>query len=271
MRASTTPVETDGRAVGAPQRGADAAELSLWRRLRQPGGDEAARAQLLALHLPYARTIAAVVFGKRYHDEIEFGDYHQYASVGLLEAMDRFDPERGTQFRTFAARRMQGAILNGIERLTEKQQQISARRRARAEQLEAVKELAAQSAGSPDGGSSRSPEQLQKFMVEVGVGLALAWMLEGTAMVEDPGGSETIPFYRSAELRQLRERLAQLVEALPAAERAVIRSHYVQGLPFDQVALMLNLTKGRISQIHKQALGRLRARAGDAADLNLSC
>jgi RNA polymerase sigma factor for flagellar operon FliA len=266
MQPSTaTPSQAPPAALPAP----GGEELALWRGLRQ-GTDPVAREKLLALHLPYARVVAASYYGKRFHDEIEFDDYHQYASLGLLEAMERFDPERGAQFRTFAARRMHGAILDGIERLTEKQQQIAARRRARAEQLEASKELAAQRAGLAAGTVPRHPQQLLHYMAEVGVGLALAWMLDGTAMVDDPERAESVPFYRSTEIRQLRERLLQVVDALPAQERTVVRYHYLQEIPFDQVAAMLHLTKGRISQIHKQALLRLRAGVADHADLDLS-
>lgn len=237
-------------------------EASLWRRYRQDA-DTDARAKLLSLHMHYARVVAATYYGRRYHDEIEFGDYLQFASVGLLEAMERFDPDRGAQFRTFAARRMHGAILNGLERLTEKQQQIAASQRIRAERTDAVKDLARHRAGVGEGNVPRGPQQLMQYVAEVGLGLALSWLLEGTSMIEDPARAESIPFYRSTELKQLRERLLALVEALPLQERTVIRSHYLQEVPFDQVAASMKLTKGRISQIHKQALLRLRQGAAD--------
>src|SRR5262245_21524787 len=98
----------------AQKQPAEAHELALWRRLRG-SRDADARDGLLALHMPYARIVAATYYSRRYNDEVEFGDYLQYASIGLLEALERFDPERGAQFRTFAARRMHGAILNGLE------------------------------------------------------------------------------------------------------------------------------------------------------------
>lgn len=269
MHPATAPAADALPASAAATGCADPQEAALWRSLRQ-GADPGAREQLLALHLPYARVVAASYFRKRFNDEIEFGDYHQYASVGLLEAMERFDPDRGAQFRTFAARRMHGAILNGIERLTEKQQQISARQRARGERLEAVKELAVHAAGGAAGQVPRNPRQLLHFMAEVGVGLALAWMLEGTAMIDDPERAESVPFYRSAEIRQLRERLVAAVDALPPQERTVIRCHYLQDMPFEQVATLLELTRGRISQIHKQALLRLRGQVADHAGVDLS-
>lgn len=244
-------------------------ERRLWQRFRDDG-EPAAREALLALHAPYARIVAATYYARRFHDEIEFGDYLQLASIGLIESVDRFDPERGAQFRTFAARRMHGAILNGLERMTEKQQQIAAGQRMRAQRAEAMKELAAGRTGVPEGSVPHGAEQLMKYVAEVGLGLALAWLLDGTAMIETAEGVESQPFYRSMEVRQLRERLLALVETLPAQERTVVRSHYLQEMPFEQVATMLDLTKGRISQIHKQALARLRAAMSACGDLDVS-
>jgi RNA polymerase sigma factor for flagellar operon FliA len=238
-------------------------EAALWQEWRA-SGDAALRERLLLLHLPFARTIAAMAYARRFHDEIEFGDYLQLATVGMLESLDRFDPARGVLFRTFAARRMQGAILNGLERLTEKQQQIAARQRVRNERLQDVKAMALQQAAG--GAAPQGAQQLMKFVAEAGIGLALCWMLEGSGMLQEPERSETLPFYRSVAIRQLRERLLQAVESLPPQERTVIRNHYLQQLPFEEIAGMLQLTKGRISQIHKQALLRLRGLVRDQAD-----
>jgi RNA polymerase sigma factor for flagellar operon FliA len=238
-------------------------DAALWSRLRG-SGDAVARDELLKRHIPYARVVAATLYGRRFHDEIPFDDYLQLARLGMLEAMERFDPDRGVQFRTFASRRMHGAILNGLERMTEKQQQIAARQRARAESLQDVKELAAAQAGGEL--APRSAQQLLKFVSEVGIGLAVCWMLEGTGMVEDAEAAESLPFYRGAALRQLRERVQHALATLPAQENFVLRSHYVQEIPFETIADMLQLTKGRVSQIHKQGLLRLRGLVGERAD-----
>ena len=237
-------------------------EADLWRRLRA-GADPGARDRLLEIHLPYARVVARVLYARRHHEEIPFDDYFQLASLGMVEAVDRYDPERGVQFRTFAARRMQGAILNGLERMTEKQQQIAARQRLRAERLQDVAALA-----DDDAGERRRPEALMQFVGDVGIGLAVCWMLEGTAMVEDASAVRSIPFYQGVAARELRARLLEAVEALPPPERTVIRSHYLQEVPFEDVAATLALSKGRVSQLHRQALGRLRVLVRDHADWN---
>jgi RNA polymerase sigma factor for flagellar operon FliA len=247
-------------------RPADEEEAALWQRLRADN-DAGARECLVRLHLPYARTIAAMLYGRRFHDEVEFGDYLQLASVGLLEAVDRFDPGRGAQVRTFASRRIQGAILNGLEKLTEKQQQIAVRQRLAAARVAEVRDLAEERLGLR--GTPAGTDQLFQFVSEVGIGLALAWMLEGTGMIDAPERAEHQPFYRTAEIRQLRARLLQVVDALPEQERIVVSYHYLQDIPFESVATMLQLTRGRISQIHKQALLRLRAALGQHGSLDI--
>ena len=237
--------------------GASFSERALWQRWRGDR-DEQARQRLLDLHLPYARVVAASYYAKRFHDEIEFGDYLQLASLGLVEALGRFDPGFGVQFRTFAARRMHGAILDGIEQLTEKQQQIAARQRLAAQRRAAIKEAA--QGGLSDAGKTapRDAEQVLRYVAEAGLAFALAWILEGTGMVDGGEKSETLPFYRGVEIEQLRQRILELVNSLPAQEKTVIQTHYFQERAFEEIAESLRLTRGRISQIHRKALTRLR-------------
>jgi RNA polymerase sigma factor FliA len=239
-------------------------EALLWRQLREQDA-AAARERLLALHIGYAKVVAASYYARRFHDEIEFADYLQYARVGLLEALERFDPARGVQFRTFAARRMHGAILDGIERFTERQQQIAARQRLRADRMQDLMALASERSGS-GGTVPQDAQQLLAYVAEAGIGLALCWMLEGSGMVDGAAQANSQPFYRATELRQLRERLLRSIEGLPASERTVIRSHYLQDVPFEQIAATLQLTRGRISQLHRRALLRLRGLLADQGD-----
>lgn len=242
-------------------------ELALWDLWRNHG-DEQARAQLLELHLPYARVVAASYFRKRFHNEIEFEEYHQLSAVGLIEAMQRFDPAAGAQFRTFAARRMHGSILDGLERLTEKQQQIAARQRLESQRQESIKQIAAEGRSSV---GTRPAEQVLQYVAEAGLAFALAWILDGTGMIAAEDRSETVPFYRSVEMRELRQRMLELVQGLPAQERKVIHYHYLQEEPFDEIATLLGVSRSRISQLHRHALGRLREamRRPPSCDLSL--
>jgi len=246
-------------------------EPGLWVRWREKK-DFSAREALLALHLAYARTVAATYYGRRMHDEIEFGDYLQYARIGLLESLDRFDPAVGVQFRTFAARRMHGAILDGIERLTEKQQQIAVRQRLRREQSESIKDAAgAETATHP--ATRRGPEGLFRYLADIGIGMAICQLLEGTGMVDITAGLNAIPsdrHYEPVELAQLQQRLLGFVDHLGVQQRTVIRYHYLQDHSFEDIASLMAVSRGRISQIHRQALSTLRMQLAVQANCDVS-
>jgi RNA polymerase sigma factor FliA len=214
--------------------------------------DPRARDALLALHLPYARVIAAMIYAQRPTNDIEFDDYLQFARVGLLEAFERYDPNAGAMFRTFAAPRMRGAVLDGVSRLTERHQQMALRRRLLASRTASLSEV--------EEPSSEEGIDLFRHLARIGVGLALGFALEDSGMfaaVDEPATSAD-PSYQATELRQTRLQISALVGQLPSNERRVIDLHYQQGHAFEDIARQLDLTKGRISQIHKKALGTLR-------------
>ena len=243
-----------------------ASEAELWQRWREQR-DESARQRLMDHFIPYARVVAATYYGRRINDEIEFNDYLQLASVGLVESIDRYDPALGAQFKTFAARRMHGAILDGLERLTEKQQQIAVKRRLRQERLQDIQSAASSArAEATTGKDSKAThaDNLFKYLSEVGIGLAISYLLEGTGMVQGDATAtyQADAYYQRAELRQLQQRIRELVQRLSDQERTVITCHYLQEHSFEEIAERLQLTRGRISQIHRKALGTLRVQLG---------
>lgn len=220
--------------------------LDLWRSFRQ-SGDPLLREQLIAGHLELARMHAAKLYGGRQVRGVEFEEFHQYALTGLIEAVDRFDPERGVAFAAYAGHRIRGAVLNGIALYSEQQQQISARARMREERFQQLLEEVAAAEQDPF-----------LHLVEMAVGTAIGYMLEDSAMYQEEGGAYEHNIYRSRELQDLARVLDGLLHTLPAVEQQVMRLHYFQQVRFDEIARSMGLTKGRISQIHHQALGRMR-------------
>jgi RNA polymerase sigma factor for flagellar operon FliA len=191
---------------------------------------------------------------------VEFMDYMQLATVGLIESIDRYDPSLGVPFEAYAAPRVRGAVLNALERLSETYEQSELRKRLRADRFES---LGRSHAGSrPD---------LFGELADIVVGFALGYLLEGSGIVARAEGQDGYrqDFYQGAEHRQLRDNLARLVEALPDQHRRVIRYHYYQGLAFQEIAELFGVTKGRISQIHTQALRLIREARNAAGDLSV--
>lgn len=252
----------DGVASSSPP-GEDP-DAPLWLRVRDRDAD--AREAAIEHYRPFARMVAATYFARRIDDDIEFDDYHQWALVAMIESVDRFDAARGVQFKTFASRRMHGAILDGVESATEKQRQIAMRRRLREERAAAALKAAqgAKAEGADD------VEDVFRVLAEVGIGLALGLMLEDSGMIA-PGADAAGPdsAYVHAEQRQLTRSVRQAVKALTEQEQLVIRCHYLEEQLFSDIALQLGLSKGRISQIHKQALERLRRAMSPPAGLDV--
>lgn len=211
-------------------------------------GSPVERARLVAAYTPLVRRLAARHFSRWLGSELEFGDLMQLGAVGLLEAIDRYAPERGVRFETFATYRIEGAILNGLPSYSEYQRQLAVRRDLICERTESIR--------TSDGEDGKPAlEQL----ADLAIGLALGFALDDEHdQQEEP--SEPDNAYARVELAQLRRQLSDLVNQLHETERRVIFGHYFQLQPFEEIARDLTLTKGRISQLHHAALRRLRER-----------
>lgn len=225
------------------------AEASLWRRSRFEGC-VAARETLFTRYLALARAIAGRLARDRRASAADRGDFDQFACEGLLQALDRYDPLAGVPFAAFARRRIAGAIAAGAARLTELGTQFSHRRRVERERIRAL--AASDAAVDP-----------LAALADLAVGLAIGLMLDGTGIVAANDTADTRPgAYDSLAWRETMALLTAAVDALPDAEAMVIRQHYHHGVPFAEIATLLRLSRGRISQLHRAAIERLRKRIG---------
>ena len=233
-------------------------EAALWQRLRSDNA-AAARARLFDIYFEFARRLARRHFRDRRSGDIEFADLSQLAAEGLLEAIDRYDPEVGAPFRAFAARRIRGNILSGIAKLSEQRDRTNARRRAGRER---VRSLMSELPASGDALDA---------LTELAVGLAIGFILEDNRPAIEPDIAPAPPSaYDSLAWKETVARVAAEVSRLPPNERTVVEHHYLRGLTLEQIGQMLDVSKGRVSQIHRAALERLRKRLGAAETFRLN-
>jgi RNA polymerase sigma factor FliA len=225
---------------------AGVATAPLWQRLQ--AGDPGARTELALAYEPYARMHAARLYARRVLQDLEFGDYLQYAQVGLLEAIDRYCTGQGAKFETFASARVTGAILNGIESASEVREQVAARRRIVGQRVAALGQP-----GAPD---------VFGQLAEMAIGLAVGFVLEDTGMHCAPESAYPDNSYQGAALGQLRRTLEAALERLPPLQRRVVQGHYLHGQAFGEIAHAHQLSPGRVAQLHKEALAALRALLG---------
>lgn len=251
----------DIAASGANASSAEPADdEAVWWEALRTGKSAQARERLFTRHAEFARRIAARRHRERNYGDLDRRDLEQWAYTGLLEAIDRFDPDRGTPFRGFAARRIAGAVLDGLARSSEVREQAAFQHRIRAER---ARSLAAETS------EAGSVEAALQALTDLAVGLALGFMLEAKGMVVAPGAVDERPNgYDSLAWKETTNRLAREVAGLGSRERTILTQHYQNGVAFDQLALLLGLSKGRVSQLHRAALQTLRARlAGETFSL----
>jgi RNA polymerase sigma factor for flagellar operon FliA len=230
-------------------------ETGLWEAYRRTH-DPQTRHQLVRRYLGMTHRIAANLFGRRIGNAVAFDDYLQYARVGLLEAIDRYDPHRETSFATFAGYRIRGSVLNGLEQTTESAAQAAERRHSRLQ--ERARSLEGSNSFAATERSSAAGSQSDRFagMVDVAILLAMGYVLEDNGDW-NPAGAAADP-YRSVELERVRARLNRLVDALPERERCIVRYHYFQHMEFQSIGELLEVSKGRVSQLHARALQLIR-------------
>jgi RNA polymerase sigma factor for flagellar operon FliA len=210
---------------------------ALWTRFTQSRALQL-RGRLIERYLPLARAAAARYYRLRSDDSVAFEDYLQYARIGLVEAIDDYDPGREASFETYSSYRIRGAVLNGLGRESE----IAAQRnfwRTRLQERE-------------DPPAEPAPE-----VEEVENSVALGFMLEHEGEDVADEALQANP-HAAVEHVELLTLIGTLLEKLPPRERELIRRHYFEQCEFRVIASELALTPGRVSQLHAQALLRIR-------------
>jgi RNA polymerase sigma factor FliA len=221
-------------------------EAALWRRLRFEA-DQSCREPLFDQYAPLARAIARHEFRRRPPYGLEAVDFEQLAYGGLLEAIDRFEPTRGPPFDAFAKRRIKGAISDGLILSSEKAAQFSARRRLEQERMRSLLT------------GERRGENAVAELADLATALAIG-LMAGNAKLEGGRADGALGAYESLTWRDMQLKVIEEIDRLPGGERTVMQQHYLNDVPFVQIAAMLGVTKGRVAQLHRAALARLRGR-----------
>jgi RNA polymerase sigma factor FliA len=227
-----------------------AEERALWEAYGE--GQSARARELLFRHYQHlAKNMAGRYRRSNAGAFIEYAELFQLACTGLLESIDRFKPELGIPFRYFCNRRISGAILNGISKHSELNQQISTRKRAERERIASLRK---------DCRQAKTLDEQLDLLGEIAAGLALGFMLEDASQdARDMRSSEPDAFETLA-WKQMVRLVSEEIHQLHPQQRDILVWHYSDGLPFDQIAAIMSLSKGRISQIHKAAIALLRKR-----------
>ncbi len=200
---------------------------------------------------------------------LDYEDILSYGTIGLIEALDRFDGSKGVKFETYAISRIRGAIIDALRSLDRLPRSV----RQKARRLEQVHvEFEREHGREPsDEEAARlmglTLDQYNQALIDASwVTVSLDGLLDrdnnedGTAPTELPADPNEEDFTERLEKRQLLEALTAAIKTLPEREWLIISLYYRDEMTMKEIAQVLDISESRVCQLHGRALGRLRAR-----------
>src|SRR6187397_190580 len=230
----------------------------LWRRYKDEG-DQSARERLVVAYSPLVKFVAGRT-GARLPSHVDQADLISYGMLGLVEAMDRFEPKRQIRFETFAMQRIRGAIIDELRSLDWVPRSV----RSRARDIES-----ANSKLEHELGRAPTDAELQEALLQISNSSILA--LEELWMTPDASGDrvslldtiedESAPDPQAAlDTSEVKDRLSEAIQDLPERETLVVALYYFENLTLREIGEVLGVTESRVSQLHSKAVLRLRSR-----------
>jgi RNA polymerase sigma factor for flagellar operon FliA len=246
---------------------------SLWRKYRA-NRDQQLRDRLILTYAPLVKFVAGRL-GSGLPAHVDEGDLVSYGLLGLIGAIERYDPDRDVKFETYAIARIKGSIIDELRAMDWVPRSV----RARARDIErAIGELEAQSGRAPTEEEIAaklgvSQDELGENLLEISrssiAALDELWTISSSGgdqvalidTIEDTQGPEPQTALAQTEMR---EALGEAISRLPEREKLVVTLYYYEELTLREIGEVLGVTESRVSQLHTKAILRLKARLGGA-------
>jgi RNA polymerase sigma factor FliA len=234
----------------------------IWQQQREPESGE----YLVEKYLPLVDYVVQR-FMISLPKTVEKDDIHSLALEGLLDSLDKFDLSRDLKFETYASWRIKGAIIDGLRKSDwlprSVRQQVKKIEQAYVDLEQEYNRPVTDKEVSDHLGITKA--ELNKTVSEA----ALSTMISMDQTVQDDSGQVALVNMienNNAESPEqqlmesvLKETLANAIDRLPENEKITVSLCYFEELTLTEIAEVLNLSVGRISQLHSKAMLRLRA------------
>jgi RNA polymerase sigma factor for flagellar operon FliA len=245
----------------------------LWQQY-QTTRERAVRDRLILTYAPLVKFVAGRL-GSGLPAHVDEGDLVSYGLLGLIGAIERFEPSRQIKFETYAIARIRGAIIDELRALDWVPRSV----RSRARDIErAIAELEEKLHRAPTdeeicGKLELTQEELDGSLTEISrssiAALDELWTVSAGGdqvalidTIEDPEGPEPQLALAKSEMR---EALGEAIARLPEREKLVVTLYYYEELTLREIGEVLGVTESRVSQLHTKAVLRLKARLGGPA------
>jgi len=200
---------------------------------------------------------------------LDYEDILSYGTIGLIEALDRFDGSKGVKFETYAISRIRGAIIDALRALDRLPRSV----RQKAKRLDIITvDLTAANGREPTDeevaeGMGMTLVQYHQTLVDCSwVTVSLDGLLdrdennEGSGATDLPADPNEEDFTQRLEKRQMLDALTGAVKGLPEREWLIVSLYYRDEMTMKEIAQILEISESRVCQLHGRALSRLRSR-----------
>lgn len=212
----------------------------------------------------------AVQMASRLPSSIELDDLVQAGLIGLVDAVSRYDAAVGVQFDTFAMQRVRGAMLDELRNADWMPRSVRRNQRSIEQAIHTIEQRLGRPASEREiADELQMPLEEYQRLLSSAKGSQLLYFEDAGGEDEEENRYEQMlpdsgptPDRRLEDVR-FREALVQAIELLPERERLLMSLYYTEELTLREIGEVLGVTESRVSQLHTQAVTRLRARLGD--------
>lgn len=230
-----------------------------WVRRRNP----AARDHLIVAYAPLVKFLAGRI-GAGLPSNVDGADLVSSGILGLIDAVERFDPEQGVKFETFASPRIRGAIYDGLRQLDWVPRAVRAKAR---DVQRAIEEFEHANGRGPNDDELASllgirRDQLDTWLSDIAtttVGPLERALDAGAEPTALDGGAPAMPA-SVLERKELSDAVREEIDRLPEREKLVLSLYYDEGLTLAQIGRVLGVSESRVPQLHSKSVLHLRAR-----------
>ncbi|MBI5949881.1 MAG: FliA/WhiG family RNA polymerase sigma factor [Chloroflexi bacterium] len=227
----------------------------------------ARREQVIAQYYPLVRGVVRRMTAQKMGAVADYEDMVGFGTVGLIQAVDRYDASRGVSFRSYAVTRIRGAIVDALRQLDPESRVVRHRARLVADSQSCLAFKLGREAtnGEVMVNTGLTPSQLEEARCALERRSVSLDGLQRAFDDQDEGGPTELPGEEinpteSMERRELLKDLAEALEALPERDRLVLTLRYHEGLTTTEIGRILDVSESRVSQLHARAVERIRAR-----------
>lgn len=231
------------------------------------------REKLIIEYAPLVKLVAGKL-NMYLGNNVEFDDLVGYGVFGLIDAIDKFDYDKGVKFETYASLRIRGAILDQIRKMDwiprtvrQKQKMLdNAYRKIEAETGRfATDEEIARELGI-------SVDELTDMQNETKITNVISldeYMEQGDVKVEPRADKDYMQPEKVVEKEELKRLLLEVLQTLTDKEKKVITLYYYEDLTLKEISRVLDVSESRVSQLHSKALLKMRQRLGSNMEMFL--